>query len=145
MTVLRMLAHRAGLIDQMVPQKVEQWVARQAGLPRPRAAALDRSLDQVLHVGYGAAWGALFGALTPVPSAGRAAAFGVGLWALGSCALFPLLGIGRAAWRSSASENALNITAHLAYAAVTAFLAEEFARQPRRDVQRRAPRRGRVA
>lgn len=147
MNVLRMLAHRAGLIDVMVPQKVEQRMRRAVGVrlwPTPGAY---RVVDQVLHLGYGATWGALFGALTPVParaSIARTLAFGVGLWGIGSFVLFPALHIGRPAWESSTSENAVNIAAHVAYAAATALLVEELARQPMRDVQTRRARAGRV-
>ncbi|HWB78937.1 MAG TPA: hypothetical protein VG755_28440 [Nannocystaceae bacterium] len=147
MNVLRMLAHRAGLIDVMVPQKVEQRVRRAVGVRRWPTPGAYRIVDQLLHLGYGATWGALFGAITP-----RAAnisppltiAFGLGLWGLGSFVLFPALGIGRPAWASSPRENAVNIAAHLAYATATTLLVEELARQPMRDVETRRARAGRV-
>jgi hypothetical protein len=145
MTVLRMLAHRFGLVDQMVPQKVEQWVRRTAGAGAADVPALHRVLDHVLHFGYGGAWGALYAALFGArrrSHVGPSLAFGVAQWAFGMTMLFPALGIGRAAWRSRPRENAVNIASHLLYAAVTAFLVEEFARQPRRDVaskRRRLP------
>lgn len=137
MTVLRMLAHRFGLVNQMVPQKVEQWVRRKSGTGTARVPALHRVLDHVLHLGYGATWGALYGALF----GGRrrshvapAVGFGLAQWAFGMMVLFPALGIGRPADRSRPRENAVNVASHLLYAAVTAFLVEEFARQPRVDV-----------
>ncbi len=144
MTVLRMLAHRAGLLDQMVPQKVEQWAQRTAGVSVAPVPSVHRAVDHVLHLGYGATWGAVYGALTPRPRPGGAVAFGVGVWAIGACILFPTLRIGRPAWRSSAGENTMNIAAHLVYSSVTAFLTEEFSRQPLRDVASRSPASGRV-
>jgi hypothetical protein len=133
MTVLRMLAHRAGLVDQMVPQKVEQWVRRKTGAGTARVPALHRVLDHALHFGYGGAWGALYGALfggRPRSHVAPAIGFGFAQWAFGMTLLFPALGIGRPAWRSRLRENAVNVGSHLLYAAITAFLVEEFSRQP---------------
>jgi uncharacterized membrane protein YagU involved in acid resistance len=140
MTVLRMLAHRAGVVDEMVPQKVEQWLRRATDTDAVATVpAIHRALDHVLHFGYGAAWGALYGALF----GGRrrshvrpAIAFGLTQWGFGMTILFPALGIGRPAWRSRPRENVVNIASHLLYAAITAFLVEEFARQRRVDVTR---------
>jgi hypothetical protein len=150
MTVLRMLAHRVGLIDQTVPQKVEQWTRRGGRMQIPSATALGvvghRVLDHALHLGYGATWGGLYGLLF-----GRrhghvwpATAFGVVQWAFGTMVLFPALRIGRPPWRSRTRENAVNLGAHLLYAGVTAFLTEEFARQARIDVASPHPGGGRV-
>ncbi|MBC8072323.1 MAG: hypothetical protein IAG13_28635 [Deltaproteobacteria bacterium] len=147
MTVLRMLAHRSGLIDLMVPQKVEQWARRKAGVRRWRTPGGYRIVDHVLHLGYGATWGALYGALSPAPEAttvARTATFGIGLWAFGSMVLFPALRIGPPAWRSGARENTVNVAAHLAYAAATSLLVDEFSRQPHREVTTRRPWVGRV-
>lgn len=132
MTVLRMLAHRMGLVDQMVPQKVEQWARRKAGANRLPIPALHRVLDHVLHMGYGGTWGALYGLAfggKRRSHVGPAIAFGLGQWAFGMTMLFPALGIGRPAWRSRPRENAINIASHLLYSSMTAFLTEEFSRQ----------------
>lgn len=147
MNVLRMLAHRAGLIDVMVPQKVEQRVRRAIGVRRWPTPGAYRIVDQLLHLGYGATWGALFGAVTPSSSSispARTIAFGLGLWSLGSFVLFPALRIGRPAWESSLRENTVNIAAHVAYAAATSLLVEELARQPSGIVETRRARSGRV-
>jgi hypothetical protein len=147
MTVLRMLAHRAGLIDVMVPQKVEQWARRTAGVRRWPTPGAYRVVDHVLHLGYGATWGALYGALSPAPAAtsvARTVTFGLGLWGFGSMVLFPAMRIGRPAWRSGLRENTVNVASHLAYAAATSLLVDEFSRQPHREVATRNPRVGRV-
>jgi hypothetical protein len=88
MTVLRMAAHRVGLIDQMVPQKVEQWTRSRR---RRRSPGTARVVEHVLHLGYGASWGALFGLIAgrERPTALRVVGFGVGLWGLGALVLFP--------------------------------------------------------
>jgi hypothetical protein len=132
MTVLRMMAHRMGLVDEMVPQKVEKWLRRKAGprtLPIP---ALHRVLDHVLHMGYGGAWGALYGLAFGGKRRSHVApalVFGLGQWAFGMTMLFPALGIGRPAWHSRPRENAINIASHVLYSSITAFLTEEFSRQ----------------
>lgn len=135
MTVLRMVAHRHGWVQQMVPQAVEAWVTR--GLKKQNGQESHSIVehhvrDQLLHLGYGASWGAAFGSVqqrVPAKGAGAAIGFGLGLWAFGSLVLFPALRIGKPAWRSDLRENAVNVSAHLLYATVTAFLVEEFGRQ----------------
>lgn len=146
MTVLRMVAHRAGLIDQMVPQKVEQWARRKTGKKRRAVAGSYRVVDHVLHVGYGATWGAILGAVQPSakPSVVGTLGFGIGVWALGSMVIFPALRVGPPAWRSGATENTVNVAAHLLYAGVTSFLLDEFSRQPMHDIATRRQHHGRV-
>jgi hypothetical protein len=143
MTVLRMLAHRAGLVDEMVPQKVEHWARRLLGVGEAPVPALHRVLDTALHLAYGATWGGLYGAVLggrrrshALPALG----FGAGLWGFGMLALFPALGIGRPAWRSRPRENAVNLAVHFVYAEVTGFLVDEFARQSRVNVTGRLGR-----
>lgn len=132
MTLLRMAAHRAGLIDAMVPQAVEVWAKDRAGLTRPRASATHHVADQMLHLGYGAACGALY-ALTVRPHANPARALGLGggLWAFSSIVLFPALKIARPLWRAAPREEAVNFSAHALYGAATVYLLEEFEQQAR--------------
>src|SRR6478609_3245441 len=64
MTVVRMLAHRAKLIDQMVPQAVETWAKHRLpiSLPAvPSQRAWHHVADQMLHLGYGSGLGAVYG------------------------------------------------------------------------------------
>jgi len=130
MTVLRMLAHRAGWIDAMVPQAVEIWAKDSAGLARPRALAAHHLLDQALHLGYGAALGGSYALVKGERAdARRALGLGVGLWAFASGALFPLLKIARPLWRAEPREELVNLGAHALYGAVTVYLLEEFSRQ----------------
>lgn len=134
MTVLRMLAYRARIIDQMVPQAVETWAKHHSPvrLPATRSTrALHHIGDQLMHVGFGAAFGTLYGAastkneLSPV----RIALFGVGVWGFGSFVLLPALKIMRPEWRASAQELAVNLSSHLLYAATVALLTEGFEEQ----------------
>lgn len=132
MNVLRMLAHRAGLIDEMVPQKVEEWTHRVTHVEPPGGPPGHRIFDQLLHFGYGAVWGALYAGVLARDSrmhAGRVVGFALGQWALADLVLFPLLKIARPAWRARPREIGVNVGAHLLYAAVTGLLTEELARQ----------------
>jgi hypothetical protein len=131
MTVVRMLAHRAGLIDQMVPQAIEQGVERRTG--RPDNPGVSRAADQALHLGYGLVMGALYSAVVSRPRrrhrAVRSAAYGLAHWAFGSMALLPGLRVARPAWRRGAAQNAVDIAAHVVYAEIASFVAGELARQ----------------
>src|SRR5688572_22337847 len=131
MTVLRMAAHRAGWIRQMPPQAVEVWAARKAGVTA-RPAAAHHVADQLIHLGYGATFGALYAASLAPAADGvvkRGLALGVPLWAFGSLLLFPALGIGKPAWHSRPVENLVNVAAHALYGVATALLTDEFEAQ----------------
>lgn len=131
MTVVRMLAHRAGLIDQMVPQAIEQGLERRAG--RPPDPGISRAADQALHLGYGLVMGALYSAVVSrprrKPKTLRSAAYGLAHWAFGSMVLLPGLRVARPAWRRGAAEIVVDIVAHVVYSEITSFVATEFARQ----------------
>ena len=138
MTVFRMLAHRAGVIDQMVPQAVEVWAKHHTSLNLPATQskrALHHVADQIMHAGFGATFGALYGATLSrrEVSPGRVAVFGVGVWAFGSFLLLPSLKIMRPEWRANAREISVNLSAHLLYAATVALLTDEFEKQSSRQ------------
>lgn len=134
MTVLRMLALRAKVVDQMLPQAVETWLAHRLPLrlpAGPNQRAMHHLLDQLLHLGYGASLGALYG-LTLGRGRARASktlGYATGVWAFGSFFLLPALRIMRPEWRAKPGEIAVNVSAHLTYAAVLALLTEELERQ----------------
>jgi hypothetical protein len=132
MTVLRMLAHRAGLIEQMPPQAVEVWMKDRSKLGIGAPAAADHAADQLIHLGYGLVWGGLYGGVFGIRNrdeVGRALGLGIFLWAFGSVVVFPALKIAKPPWRSGTAENAVNIGSHLVFGAVTVFLLQEFERQ----------------
>lgn len=132
MTVFRMAAHRAGLIQAMVPQAVEVWAKKATGLSRPRAAATHHVADQLLHLGYGAAAGGVYAlskrARSGAPSA-RGLELGTSLWAFSSLVLFPALKIARPLWRATPREELVNLAAHALYGTVTLYLLEELESQ----------------
>jgi hypothetical protein len=139
MTVARLAARRAGLIDLMVPQAVEQWLEERHAVP-VRDVALRIGVDQLIHLGYGAAWGAAFG---PLLRAGRAPLRGAVLlalaqWLTGPAAVLPLLGMARPPRRERPAARATNLAAHVLYAAVTAFVTHELSRQARDPRRRRS-------
>ena len=134
MTVARMLAQRAGLIQQMVPQAVEAWAKHQLPLTlgeRPSQRAVHHLADQVLHLGYGASFGALYGLLLGRQPASprKVLAFGLGVWVFGSFILLPSLKIVRPEWRAGAQEIAVNVGCHLLYASSLALLTDQFEEQ----------------
>lgn len=137
MTVLRMMAHRAGWLEAMVPQAVEVWAKDKAGLDWPRRAETHHVADQLLHLGYGAAAGAAYGLTAAATQKGsnpsRAIELGTALWVLGSFVLFPALKIARPPWRAKPREEAINLAAHLLYGAATVYLVDEFERQKRTE------------
>ncbi len=126
MSAARTAAKRAHLVDRGVPQVVEAWLARRVRIPGGQPGHQSAAL--ALHLGYGAAWGALLGVL----DRGRRPAltgplFGAAQWAFGFFALFPALGISRPAWRHAPVELAVNLGAHLLYGLVAAETAAELA------------------
>jgi hypothetical protein len=141
MTVLRMAARRAGWIDQGVPQAVEATLLDGVA---PDAPLAHHALEQALHMGMGAALGALDSALwraTSMPTAARGALIGGGSFLFTTLALLPALGAGRPLWRSDAREIAVNLAAHLLFGLSTALVTEELAGQPDRGRRRSGARR----
>jgi hypothetical protein len=135
MTVIRMTARRRGVIEKTVPQAAEEWLAHRAGIGRSAHPVVHHLADQALHLGYGATLGAAYALATRGRSrhvAARGLAFGVGTWFGGSWLLLPLLRAKQAAWRKRASENLVDLVAHLVFGAATAIVAEELAAQPNR-------------
>jgi hypothetical protein len=134
MTVLRMVAHRAGLIEQMVPQAVEAWVQHEAPFalpPLPSERAVHHVADQLLHIGYGMTFGALYGAVLARKPASlrKILGFGAGNWAFGSFVLLPALKIMRPEWRAKPREVAVNVAAHFLYAGALALMTDELEAQ----------------
>jgi putative membrane protein len=132
MTVVRTLAQRAGFIDKTVPQIIEEWASHELQVGPPGGALGHHVVDQALHHGYGAVWGALYGASLGQRQrspALRGAAFGLGLWAFGFFVLIPALRVHRSADQAGWAENAVNAGAHILYGLVVALLTDEIAHQ----------------
>ena len=54
MSVMRLGMHRAGLIDKMTPQVIEEWLVDRLDRSPPGGEIGHHVLDQLLHLGYGA-------------------------------------------------------------------------------------------
>ena len=133
MTVLRMVAHRAGWIDLMPPQATREWLTERTGL-EPEHPATHHLLDAAVHWTVAVGAGAVYGALVREPTRARitgGALFGLGVWAVAFGAVLPALGITRPPWRSTGRETAVNVASHLAYGAATALVTSELGRQAR--------------
>ena len=135
MTAVRMLAHRANLIDQMVPQAVEAWVKHRLPLHTPALLPSQRAVhhlaDQALHLGYGSTAGAIYGLTLSKGelSAQKVVGYGLAVWVFGSFVLLPGLKIMRPEWRAKPAEIAVNLATHLLYAGVLALLSDELEKQ----------------
>ena len=140
MTAVRMLARRAKLIDQMVPQAVEAWAKHRLPVSAPALPsqrALHHVADQILHLGYGCTAGAIYGAALAKHGlrVGRVAGFGTAVWLFGSFVLRPGLRIMRPEWKAKPRESAVNLATHALYAGVLGLLSDEFEKQSVQPVQ----------
>jgi hypothetical protein len=151
MSILRLAARRAGVIDKMVPQVVEEWTLDRTGMESsPASKTAHHVLDQFLHLAYGAAVGAVSGPILASFKTRRGlwvgTALGMGLWAGATMVFFPRFRIARPAWKSDLYENLTIVAAHLAYDLAVQLLTEEPPRQPDRrptsDKERHAARVG---
>ena len=134
MTAVRMLARRARIIDQMVPQAVETWTEHHLVGPAHRTpSALHHAADQMMHLGYGLTFGAVYGASLGRRRAtsGKVLGYGVGVWVFGSFVLLPALKVLRPEWQAKPVEVAVNLGSHLVYAATLALLSDELELQSR--------------
>ena len=135
MSVLRLGLHRAGLMDKMVPQAVEEWISDRLNIDPPGGTAGHHVADQLLHLAYGAGLGALSGPMVSGRETRgglwRGGAFGLASWAFGMLVLVPALRVARPAWRAGPLENATNIAAHLIFGWAIQLVVEEPARQNR--------------
>ena len=136
MSVLRLTLHRAGVIDKMVPQAVEEWISHRLSTDPPGGKLGRQLTDQALHIVYGVTWGALAAPLmveeTRQRSLWSGGTFGAALWLFGTAVLFPWLRIARPVWKTGARENVANLGAHLVYGTAVQLVAEELARQKNR-------------
>jgi hypothetical protein len=133
MTPLRITARRAGLIDKMVPQVIEETLAHRFGVKTWSSPEQHHVADQLMHLAYGSAQGALYAILvrrfrrsTLKPGL----LFGALSWLVNNAVVIPMLDATRPLWRQRPRENLVNLGAHLIYGAVTALLTDELARQP---------------
>lgn len=76
-------------------------------------------LTNVMHWGYGTAWGAVYGLVqgsSRAPAVCRGLLFGTGVWAMSYLQLVPM-GLYQPPWKYSPKELAMDLSYHLAYGA----------------------------
>jgi hypothetical protein len=131
MTVIRLAARRRGLIDKTVSQTAEEWLAVRLKVRAPHDRTLHHLFDQLLHTGYGASLGILYGWIRghQEPAVRAGALFGVAAWLGGSWLLMPILKAKRPPWRKGVAENAVDLLAHLTYGMAVDLVAGEMKMQ----------------
>jgi hypothetical protein len=124
MSALRVLALRAGLIDRMIPQVLQERAAGEAG-GGPGDQAAHQLSAELIHHAVGLAAGGLLGAMRATPSLATGIAYGLAIWAVGAVGLLPALRVRRA------GGSRVDALAHAVFGAVLALGMREAAAQPR--------------
>ena len=132
MSMLRLAAHRAGLMDKTTPQMVEQTLAGKLGLD-PGGTPGHQAVAELLHFGLGGMLGAVFAGAAGTRTAGVAAGalFGAAAWGATVGIVGPSLGLARPPWRTSIAENTVNVAAHVLFGVVASLVLGELRSQPR--------------
>ena len=125
MSAVRLLAHRAGLIDRMVPQILQERAAGAAGVDLPGGEAAHQLAAEVIHHGVSLAAGGALGAVSATPGLATGIAYGLGIWAIDALGLLPALRVDRVGGRT------VDVVAHGLFGATLAFAMRELASQPR--------------
>jgi hypothetical protein len=123
MSGVRLAAHRAGLIDRMVPQVVHERAAGEADVALPGGHAAHQLAAELVHHAVAAAAGGLLGAVRARPGIAAGAAYGLAIWAVDVLALMPALGERRL------GGSAVDGVAHAVFGVVLAFAMRELAAQ----------------
>lgn len=107
------------------PREIVAVLAEKSGLRRSLTPAQEHAVAVMCHYGYGAAAGALYGALSPpgVSTPVHGVAFGLALWATSYLGWLPAVGILRPATQHPPRRTALMIASHVVWGlALTAFV-----------------------
>ena len=123
MSAVRLIAHRAGLIDRMVPQVLEERAAGAAGIDVPGSA--HQLAAEALHHGVSLVAGGALGALTATPSVSIGVVYGLAIWVVDALGLLPALRVQRVGGRG------VDAVAHGIFGAALALAMRELASQPR--------------
>ena len=107
------------------PREVVEGVAVKTGVHRELDERDMQQLTIAAHFGYGAACGAVFGAVAPrsVPAAVTAGMmFGIGVWAGSYLGWLPALGVRQPATEDPLARSGLMIAAHVVWGAAAGVL-----------------------
>jgi hypothetical protein len=127
MSLARLLAHRAGLVERTVPQILQERAAGEAGIHLPGGTAGHQLSAEVIHYSVGLAAGGLLGALSPRPRSTAAVVYGLAIWLAEAWGLLPALRVRRL----GAVGLAVDAAAHALFGFVLAFTMRELAAQDR--------------
>lgn len=125
MSAVRLLAHRAGLIDRMVPQVLQERAAGSAGIDLPGGKAAHQLAAEVIHHAVSLAFGGLLGAATARPRLITGVGYGLAIWGIDALGLLPMLRVDRVGGR------AVDAVAHAVFGGVLALAMQELASQSR--------------
>ncbi|MCZ7573237.1 MAG: hypothetical protein M5U01_32200 [Ardenticatenaceae bacterium] len=128
MTAFMTGASKAGMIDETLPHKVEQYIEEQLDQQAQTGPTQEKMLAQSGHVVYSTLLGAGYGALratfdwSPLPSGPLC---GVCLYGLNLMGVGPALGITRGPWNEQRPTVMRRMMIHAAFGAMTALVSEQ--------------------
>lgn len=125
MSALRLLAHRAGLIDRTVPQVLQERAAGAAGVDPPGSGAAHQLAAEAIHYAVSVAAGGALGVVSARPTLATGVAYGLAIWAIDVLGLLPALNVRRVGGRT------VDAVAHALFGVTVAFAMRELAAQPR--------------
>jgi hypothetical protein len=125
MSAARVLAHRAGLIERMVPQSLQERAAGALAVDMPGGKAGHQLAAEVIHHGVGVAAGGLLGAVMARPTLATGLAYGLVIWAVNVLGVLPALRVQRV------GGGAVDAVAHGIFGAALAVAMQELTAQPR--------------
>ena len=122
MSAVRLMAHRAGLIDRTVPQVLQE---RAGGVDPSGGAAGHQLAAEAIHLAVSLAAGATLGAITARPRLRTGVVYGLAIWVVEALGLLPALRVRRVA------GSAVDAVAHGVFGATVALAMRELTAQPR--------------
>jgi hypothetical protein len=121
------------------PKRLVRGVAGRAGIPTKRRGPATVLVTGAAHLGFGAAAGALYGALVPRSSVPRGAAFGLAVWATSYAGWIPALGLLPPPHKDRPGRARTISSAHIVYGAALGALLDRYDRLQLDEPQDRAP------
>jgi hypothetical protein len=124
MSLLMLGARKLGITGTLPPEKITSRVLNRAGITRN--AQQQDHLATVMHFGFGAGAGALFGGAAkrvPVPSVPLGMAYGTAIWGLSYMGWVPMLGLMPPAQRDRRGRQVVMLAGHLVYGVTLGVLA----------------------
>jgi hypothetical protein len=125
MSAVRLIAHRAGFIDRMVPQVLQERVAGAAGIDVPGGTAGHQLAAETIHNVVSLAAGAALGAVSAKPGLATGIGYGLVIWVVDALGVLPALRVERVGGRT------VDVVAHGLFGATLALAMRELAAQPR--------------